>query len=347
MSLPGGNGRRYAAAFFWLKRARRPAHPERRRRVEAALYCNPPVSPRASELQQGTSSAPTPYLWVRGPSGPLPPEAARSRAGRRPAPWWQWSPLRGGVFLAEAGQKARAPRAPPSSRSSSVLQPARIAAGIGTAAGHFIRPDAVSLGARAFWPAAAEGGQVTCRPEAGSLGGNGRRYAAAFFWLKRARRPAHPERRRRVEAALYCNPPVSPRASELQQGTSSAPTLYLWVRGPSGLLPPEAARSRAGRRPAPWWQWSPLRGGVFLAEAGQKARAPRAPPSSRGSSVLQPARIAAGVGTAAGHFIRPDAVSLGARAFWPAAAGGGQVTRRPEAGSLVAMVAATRRRFSG
>ena len=253
------------AAFFWLKRARRPAHPERRRRVEAALYCNPPVSPRASELQQGTSSAPTLYLWVRGPSGPLPPEAARSRAGRRPAPWWQWSPLRGGVFLAEAGQKARAPRAPPSSRGSSVLQPARIAAGIGTAAGHPHPPRRRISGCAGLLarfsrrrPGHAPAGDRL-------LGGNGRRYAAAFF----------------------------------------------------------------------------------LAEAGQKARAPRAPPSSRSSSVLQPAPIAAGVGIAAGHFIRPDAVSLGARAFWPASAGGGQVTRRPQAGSLVAMVAATRRRFSG
>ena len=54
-----------------------------------------------------------------------------------------------------------------------------------------------------------------------------------------------------------------------------------------------AALWRRSRRVSCWGccfrLWSPLRGGVSLSEAGQKTRAPRAPPSCRGSSVLQPA----------------------------------------------------------
>ncbi len=133
---------------------------------------------------------------------------------RFPASLWLWSPLRGGVSLSEAGQKARAPRAPPSCRGSSVLQPTP------RRRGH-------------------RNCSTASRPHRWRFSGCARLLARC--------------RRRRPEAA-----PAEGR-----------------------LLCLGAIRSA--------WLWSPLRGGVSLSEAGQKARAPRAPPSCRGNSVLQPA----------------------------------------------------------
>ncbi len=161
-------------------------------------------SSRASELQHGILPTPMAVLWVRGPSGPLPPKAARKprrpKAGSfvsgRSAALWLWSPLRGGVSLSEAGRKARAPRAPPSCRGSSVLQ-----------------------------PAPRRRGHRNCS------------------------RASRPHRWRFSGCAGL--PSVRPRRAH--------GLVHVWrgSRHPgSGPLPPKAARSRAGRRPAPCEQRS-------------------------------------------------------------------------------------------
>ena len=298
-------------------------------------------SPRASELQHGILPTPMAFLWVRGPSGPLPPKAARSRAGRRPAPLPRGDPRRCGYgrrFAAACLCRKRAGRPAHPERLRRVeaaryCNPHPVVAGIGTAAGILPTPMAVlwvrgpsgplppkaarkarrpkagsfggSLGARAFWPAAAEGGQESAPAEGRLLCLGAIRGAVAMVAASRRRVSvgSGPEGPRTQSASVVSRQlgtatrTPSPRASELQQGIPPTPMAVLWVRGPSGPLPPKAARKprrpKAGSfvsgRSAALWLWSPLRGGVSLSEAGRKARAPRAPPSCRGSSVLQPA----------------------------------------------------------
>ena len=382
-------------------------------------------SPRASELQHGILPTPMAFLWVRGPSGPLPPKAARSRAGRRPAPLPRGDPRRCGYgrrFAAACLCRKRAGRPAHPERLRRVeaaryCNPHPVVAGIGTAAGHPAHTDGGSLGARAFWPAAAEGGQESAPAEGrllclGAIRGAVAMVAAsrrrvsvgsgpegprtqsasvvsrqlstatrtpspraselqhgilptpmAFLWVRGPSGPLPPKAARsragRRPAPLSQSASIvsrqlgtatrtpSPRASELQHGIPPTPMAVLWVRGPSGPLPPKAARSRAGRRPAPLPRGDPRRCGYgrrFAAACLCRKRAGRPAHPERlhrveAARYCNPHPVVAGIGTAARHPAHTDGVSLGARAFWPAAAEGGQESAPAEGRLLVSSAA--------
>ena len=144
-------------------RARRPAHPAISRLRRADLYCKPNAPGDGVTVAEQSHTVTATVRWVRGPSGPLPPKAARNAPanGRHRLRGWvgidSCAPLRGGAL--DAGQKARAPSDKPSPSRGSLLQaqrPRRRRDGCRTES-HRHRNRA--LGARAFWPAAAEGGR--------------------------------------------------------------------------------------------------------------------------------------------------------------------------------------------
>ena len=271
---------------------------------------------------------PTPYRWVRGPSGPLPEDTAGASAPSTPhgrtvpriaTPRCFWPPS------AAAGRKARAPSVTvvavlwfstavgrsvgsASARSGSCRwriarpvaasrrgvsgrlrrqragRPAHPAHGrcrvvvlycSWQVGGERIGPqrdraggskehrqaDAVSLGARAFWPAFRKTQPARQRrphPTVVPSTPHGRRFAARFLAAFGGSGPEGPRTQRTVVAVLWFSTAVGRSVGSASARSEivpvavkniARPTPYRWVRGPSGPLQEDTAGASAPSTP--------------------------------------------------------------------------------------------------
>ena len=229
-----------------------------------------------------------------------------------------------------------------------------------------------------FWPAAAGGGQESAPAEGRLLCLGAIRGAVAMVAASRRRVSvgSGPEGPRTQSASVVSRQlgtvtrTPSSRASELQHGILPTPMAVLWVRGPAIRAPDDGRTDwftcgadratrvlarcrrrrpgkRAGRRPAPLSRGDPRRCGYgrrFAAACLCRKRAGRPAHPERlrrveAARYCNPHPVVAGIGTAAGHPAHTDGGSLGARAFWPAAAEGGQESAPAEGRLLVSSAA--------
>ncbi len=247
-----------------LKRARRPAHPEIRRRHgwDALLQFPGPRRHDAgcsTELPRHDGGA----LGARA-FWPASAKATPPRSGDRWSGWAEHGRRYAPAVSPEAGQKARAPRDTASARlgcPAAVPRPAATRRRLQYRAASTRR-----------WCSGCQSNAAAKRRPLGGLGGAWTALRAGCL-LKRARRPAHPEiRRRHGWDALLQFP--GPR----RHGAGCSTEL---PRHDGGALGAKATPPRSGDRWSGWAEHGRRYAPAVSPEAGQKARAPRDTASAR------------------------------------------------------------------
>ena len=239
------------------------------------------------------------------------------------------APLRGSA--PDAGQKTRAPRAPPSCRDTSVLQPAPRRRGPRNCSTAFHpRRCRISGCAGPSGPLPPKAARNTRRPKAGSMLARAPVEHSSRAPLRGSASDAG-QKTRAPRAPPSCRDTSVLQPAPRRRGPRNCSTAFhprrCRISGCAGLLARCRRRrpeTRAGRRPAPCWRerpWNTARARRCAAARLMRVRRPAHPEHRR--RVETPLycnrhRAGAGLGTAAPHSIRAAAVSLGARVFWPA-----------------------------